>query len=262
MSKHNPVLRSESVLPSPLVQALAAVTLKMVEAIREVFPVVGRPWTKAGEDAAEATRPLALLLPRFTKCWWVPSSRTGVVYELIQPGPNDPPEVAEIIDGWLAVRDHYGWGKTFVYPNGELDRRKVQWEWPGVPDIDGTLLDTLESAARRLVPISSNATPTPVRAKVPRQNGKTKKPRWDARKRELWFAGKIVKRYTRRAPQQEKIYAVFQDDGWPDRVDDPLAPGRLSETLKHMKDSLGKDSPIRFGGDGTGEGIIWEPVNL
>jgi hypothetical protein len=82
----------------------------------------------------------------------------------------------------------------------------------------------------------------------------------------LYFAGQIVKRFRWRAVNQEKILSAFEDDGWPPRIDDPLVPSpqivskrRLGDAIKCLNRRQA-NALLRFGGDGTGEGIIWEAV--
>jgi hypothetical protein len=88
------------------------------------------------------------------------------------------------------------------------------------------------------------------------------KPRWDKVRRELWYGDHCCKRFRQRAPNQETILDVFQEEGWPARIDDPL-PGsadmvrrqRLADTVR----GLNSNSHIQFELDGTTEGVIWEP---
>jgi hypothetical protein len=88
------------------------------------------------------------------------------------------------------------------------------------------------------------------------------KPSWDPELRELRMCGVVVKRFARRAVNQERILAVFEEEGWPYRIDDPLLPtgicpkARLRDTVKHLNRQNGSRL-IRFGMDGTGEGVIW-----
>lgn len=90
------------------------------------------------------------------------------------------------------------------------------------------------------------------------------KPSWDNERHELRCAGKIVKKFKWRAANQETILAAFEEEGWPAHVDDPLPQQsdidpkrRLADAIKslnrHQKFSL-----VRFCGDGTGEGVLWE----
>jgi hypothetical protein len=62
--------------------------------------------------------------------------------------------------------------------------------------------------------------------------------------------------------------SAFQEDGWPHRIDDPLPPlddiepkCRLHDSIKRLNRHH-KDRVIRFRGDGTGEGVCWEYVDV
>jgi hypothetical protein len=91
-------------------------------------------------------------------------------------------------------------------------------------------------------------------------------PTWDAERCTLYLGTRIVKRFKWHAANQARVLSAFQEEGWPVRIDDPLAPSptvhakrRLSDTIKclnrkqHIK-------LIHFRGDGTGQGITWEPT--
>lgn len=91
-------------------------------------------------------------------------------------------------------------------------------------------------------------------------------PQWNAERHELLVRSRIVKRFKTPALNQEMILTVFEEEGWPTRIDDPLPPQadldprrRLHDTIKclnrHQVNRL-----IRFRGDGTGEGVAWELV--
>src|SRR6185312_7853921 len=49
-------------------------------------------------------------------------------------------------------------------------------------------------------------------------------PVWDAERREVRYRDEIVKRYRVPAPNQELILAAFEEEGWPQLIDDPLPP--------------------------------------
>jgi hypothetical protein len=84
------------------------------------------------------------------------------------------------------------------------------------------------------------------------------KPHWNGGNRELWYGGALCVRYTKVAPYQERILKSFEELGWPSRIDDPLPPGKLMNTIPDMQDKLKAfDSPIAFGRDGTARGIRW-----
>ncbi len=101
--------------------------------------------------------------------------------------------------------------------------------------------------------------PTPDPSAAPR-------PLWDPLHRELRYAGQVIKRYRVPAPNQELILTAFQEEGWPEFIDDPLSPTdgiepklRLQRTIKclnrHQLSGL-----IRFHGNGNGLRVHWEPV--
>jgi hypothetical protein len=91
-------------------------------------------------------------------------------------------------------------------------------------------------------------------------------PHWDAAKRVLSFAGRVVKQFKWHAINQESVLAAFEEEGWPARIDDPLSPQpeqdakrRLSDTIKCLNRKQ-KHRILHFRGDGTGEGVVWEVV--
>jgi hypothetical protein len=88
-------------------------------------------------------------------------------------------------------------------------------------------------------------------------------PRWDADLGELHFGGRVVKRLRIPAPNVRRILGAFQEHGWRRRINDPLEPTpgvepkqRLHNALNALNRALA-GSGLRFGGDGTGTGIIW-----
>lgn len=91
-------------------------------------------------------------------------------------------------------------------------------------------------------------------------------PRWDAERRELTYAGRIVKRYRCPAPRQIAILAAFEEEGWPYAIDDPLPPKPEIVIKDRLKDAVRQlnrnqlNRLIRFRGDGTGERVTWEPM--
>lgn len=93
------------------------------------------------------------------------------------------------------------------------------------------------------------------------------RPRWDRARRELWLGTQLIKRFRVPATNQELILQAFEEEGWPDRLDDPLPyvegvnnPERLHATINRLN---GRQITvlIRFKGDGTGTGILWEIVS-
>jgi hypothetical protein len=90
------------------------------------------------------------------------------------------------------------------------------------------------------------------------------KPHWDVANRVLMVDRYVIKRFKRISPNQEMVLSVFEEEGWPMRIDDPLSPkddiepkSRLHDTIKHLN-RRHRFELIRFFGDGTGEGVCWE----
>jgi hypothetical protein len=91
-------------------------------------------------------------------------------------------------------------------------------------------------------------------------------PHWNADRRELCWGGHVVKQFASPAVNQETILGAFEEDGWPSRIDDPLPPHpghdqkhRLHDTIKCLNRGQ-VNHLLRFRGDGTGEGILWETI--
>jgi hypothetical protein len=92
-------------------------------------------------------------------------------------------------------------------------------------------------------------------------------PVWDAAQRILSVDGQVVRKYRVPAPNQEVILAAFQEEGWPQRIDDPLSVRgdleprqRLNNTIKAInRHRLAR--VIRFLCDGTGKGVLWRSIS-
>jgi hypothetical protein len=104
---------------------------------------------------------------------------------------------------------------------------------------------------------SSLPEPAPV-ASVERE-----KPIWDPDRRELTYCGRLVKSYRVPSPNQELILSVFEEEGWPEFVDDPLPPvdelephRRLQATVKSLNRKQ-VNKLIRFRGNG-GMKVFWK----
>ena len=90
------------------------------------------------------------------------------------------------------------------------------------------------------------------------------RPKWDQQRRQLRVGPEIVKEFKLPSPNQEAILMAFEEEGWPPRIDDPLAPQpqldprrRLHDTIKALNRKQ-RNCLMRFMGDGSGEGIRWE----
>ena len=91
-------------------------------------------------------------------------------------------------------------------------------------------------------------------------------PSWNAASRTLYVGNRLVRRFRWAAPNQEFVLTSFQEEGWPRRIDDPLPPRdemdpkiRLRDTITYL--NRGQEPfRIRFHGDGTGRGVLWELI--
>lgn len=89
-------------------------------------------------------------------------------------------------------------------------------------------------------------------------------PVWDMNLRKLSLDDVLVKRFKWPAVNQEAVLCAFQEEGWPERIDDPLPPQpeqdpkrRLADTIKCLNRRQVNEL-VHFRGDGTGEGVVWE----
>jgi hypothetical protein len=102
--------------------------------------------------------------------------------------------------------------------------------------------------------------------KTHRRARTTDKPYWDRATRTLTLRGVIVKRFRQPSPFQMLILDVFEQEGWPPQIDDPItgadfagAKPRLHNVIQNLnRHQLNR--LIRFRGDGTGEGIRWQII--
>lgn len=99
------------------------------------------------------------------------------------------------------------------------------------------------------------------------------KPFYDVDLRRLSLGGVVLKRFSKPAENQEAILKVFDEEGWPPRIDDPLS-GPTLEPIKRLHDTLDAlnkaiekkaregTSPcwLKFKTDGTGQGVVWQIV--
>jgi hypothetical protein len=115
--------------------------------------------------------------------------------------------------------------------------------------------------------IASCANPGAVPEQSAPSRGVAGRPRWDNTAGELWFAGDVVKRLMRPAPNQRLILQAFQEDHWPRAIDDPLRVDPNLDPAKRLRDTIDNLNRhvlrrlIRFSGTGNGTGIRWEARN-
>lgn len=122
-----------------------------------------------------------------------------------------------------------------------------------------------QNIAREIIPLGLSGPIASSQADLdPNRSNDRERPDWDGERRELRLEGKLVKKFRWAAPNQELVLATFQEDDWPVRIDDPLPPvgdqdpkRRLHDTIKALNRNQ-FHSAIKFRGDGTGQGIVWE----
>ena len=130
---------------------------------------------------------------------------------------------------------------------------------------DAGLAVMRESTAR---PVEVPAASRHVSIVMPQEvNLATVVPKWDSLRRQLRVDRAIVKEFKLPSPNQEVILMAFEEECWSARIDDPLPPSpdieprrRLHDTIKALNRNQ-KQNLIRFMGDGSGEGIRWEPMH-
>ncbi len=121
-----------------------------------------------------------------------------------------------------------------------------------------------EVVAGRDCSVRANQGLTPTRSAMPEDSADECLPQWDTDRRELRVAKQLVKRFKWHAINQETILVAFQEEGWPHRIDDPLAPKAEQDSKRRLNDTIKclnrkqQSKLIRFRGDGTGEGVVWE----
>ena len=93
------------------------------------------------------------------------------------------------------------------------------------------------------------------------------KPTWDRDRQQLRLGKVIVKQFKVPAANQEVVLAAFQEEDWPVRIDDPLAPKPDQDPKRRLHDAINslnrnqKRPLVRFLGDGGGQGVRWEFVS-
>jgi hypothetical protein len=119
---------------------------------------------------------------------------------------------------------------------------------------NGALCDNLSSRAVAIQPTLSATSAATI-------------PTWDETRLELRFIGKVVKRYFAPAPNQQRILAAFDEEGWPVHIDDPLSPQIGQDPKRRLHDTINSlnrhqvQPLLRFLGDGKGEGVRWAPAS-
>jgi hypothetical protein len=100
-------------------------------------------------------------------------------------------------------------------------------------------------------------------------NGETpskrrKQPRYEARLRELRVGEAVVKRFTQKSDGQEIILLAFQEEGWPQVIDDPLMvkdDQEAKQRLRRAVDNLNRRQRVpllHFHVIRQGTAVAWE----
>jgi hypothetical protein len=123
---------------------------------------------------------------------------------------------------------------------------------------------------RGAVAVAMESMPLVVKA-VNESHDAVAKPHWAPMRRELCLECTVVKRFRVPARNQEVILSTFEEDGWPEYIDDPLPikngidpKTRLHDAINRLNHS--QENPlVRFHGNGSGTGVFWKlrlPVAL
>jgi hypothetical protein len=89
-------------------------------------------------------------------------------------------------------------------------------------------------------------------------------PLWNPGRRELSVGRVLIKRFNVPAENQEIILSSFQEESWPEHIDDPLPPAAGLDPKRRLHSAIqclnrNQKAPLlRFRGDGYGSGIRWE----
>jgi hypothetical protein len=87
--------------------------------------------------------------------------------------------------------------------------------------------------------------------------------RWDAVQRQLLVGPIVVKKFRQRAANQEKILEVFEEEGWPPLIDDPLSPQQEQDSKRRLHITINNLNRchqrhlLHFHGGGDGQTVAW-----
>jgi len=88
-------------------------------------------------------------------------------------------------------------------------------------------------------------------------------PKWDSKLRELYMGDELVKRFRVPARNQETILTAFEEEGWPEHIDDPIPVTDNIDPHTRLHDAINRlngcqSNPLlRFHGNGSGTGVSW-----
>lgn len=93
--------------------------------------------------------------------------------------------------------------------------------------------------------------------------GMSAKPQWDPTRRELSFGGQMIKQFHVPARNQELILSAFQQQDWPESIDDPLSGEIEIDPRIRLNDAIYRLNNkqlaclIRFHVNGHGSSVHW-----
>ena len=153
----------------------------------------------------------------------------------LTPGPED-------LD---AFRAHVASLHTSLSDSDERANLELQIE-------RGELEGRLEERIRQALVNYDNHTNNP---------GAGPRPRWDGENFRLKMGEQVARTLKPSATNCIAILAEFEEEGWPERINDPLPLGRDPERLSNTLRTLNKGAVgIRFSAGGDGESITWRPT--
>jgi hypothetical protein len=91
-------------------------------------------------------------------------------------------------------------------------------------------------------------------------------PHWDAWSRRLWFGATLIKEFNVPAKNQELVLAAFEEQSWPECIDDPLRQDASVDSKERLHNTLirlnraHRHRVIHFGGNGNGLGVKWTRI--
>jgi hypothetical protein len=93
-----------------------------------------------------------------------------------------------------------------------------------------------------------------------------RRPKWDRDRRRLLVGSNIVKEFKVPAINQEIILAVFEEERWPVKIDDPLPRKPDIDPQRRLHDTINslnrrqRHRLVHFSADGLAQGVLWELV--
>jgi hypothetical protein len=84
-------------------------------------------------------------------------------------------------------------------------------------------------------------------------------PHWDRKRRTLSWHGRILKEFRQQPGWQELLLTIFEEDGWPEEIDNPIPGPEARQRLRNAVQHLNKrQNAIAFHIRRQGTSIRWE----